>query len=56
VSLKPPTVNSESELSQEEADSLKPPTQGFEVSVEESAEISAAGEVADDSLKPPTAF
>ncbi|HWE85377.1 MAG TPA: hypothetical protein VG267_10565 [Terracidiphilus sp.] len=56
MSLKPPTFNSESELSQEDAESLKPPTVEFEVSVEESVEISSAGEVADGSLKPPTAF
>lgn len=53
MSLKPPTINSESELSPAEPDSLKPPTAVLDVSVEESVEISA-GEVSDDSLKPPT--
>jgi len=53
MSLKPPTLNSSSELSQEDG-SLKPPTT-FEATVEESIEITEVDEVAEDgSLKPPT--
>jgi hypothetical protein len=52
MSLKPPTLSSSSELSQED-DSLKPPTV-FEATVEESIEVTEVDEVADGSLKPPT--